>query len=170
MNKLRISIVFLFAIIFFKVNAQNSSERVSPPKVETKVINGNRVTINYSSPAVKGRVIWGDLVPYNSVWRTGANEATNIEFEKDVKLNNQIVKAGIYSLFTLPTEDDWTVILNSEAKQWGAFNYNPSKDVIRFEVKPIKSEEYNESLVFKFEKNQINLYWENLKLGFPIEY
>jgi Protein of unknown function (DUF2911) len=160
------SLLLLASTLIF---AQNSSERASPAKIETNLINGSKVTINYSSPAVKGRVIWGDLVPYNSVWRTGANEATTIEFQNDVKINNTIVEAGLYALFTLPIEQGWKVILNTDAKQWGSFNYDQSKDVLRFDVVPIKSEEFHENLIFKIEKNTIILYWENLKLSFPID-
>ena len=169
MNQLKISFLLYFAFACFGGYCQNSSERVSPARVETKDVNGTKISINYSSPAVKGRTIWGDLVPYNTVWRTGANEATTIEFEKDVKINNTAIPAGTYALFTLPTDENWTIILNKEARQWGAFNYDKSKDVIRFESKPTKSKEFNENLSFVIEKNTVNLYWENLELGFNIE-
>lgn len=94
------------------------------------------IEIAYSRPGVKGRVIFGGIVPYGQVWRTGANQATRITFSTPVKLEGHEVPAGTYALFTIPGEDEWTIILNKDANQWGAFQYNEKDDVVRFTVKP----------------------------------
>ncbi|HZM14383.1 MAG TPA: DUF2911 domain-containing protein [Candidatus Krumholzibacteria bacterium] len=131
------------------------------------------VTITYSRPGVKGRVIWGGLVPYDAVWRTGANEATSISFSTDVKVNAQPLKAGTYSLHTLPTATEWTVIFNTIADQWGSYSYNDSADALRIKVKP-QPHEFVEWMQFSFpdiavEKATIALDWEKLRVPFEIQ-
>src|SRR5262245_46923680 len=99
--------------------AQNQA---SPPATATGKVNGATITINYSSPGVKGRQIWGALVPYDQVWRAGANAATIFETDKDIKVEGKDLKAGKYSLYILPTEKEWTFIFNSQTGQWGIKN------------------------------------------------
>ena len=111
------SFLIVCLLTSFSLYAQ---QKASPPKVSKATVNGNDVTINYSSPSKKGREIYGGLVPYGQIWRTGANEATTIELSKDAKVGGIDVKAGKYALFTIPNEKEWTVIINSDAKQWGA--------------------------------------------------
>ena len=132
------------------------------------MIDGSDIVVNYSSPAVKGRMIWGGLVPYGKVWRTGANEATVFETSKDIVLSGQTLPAGKYALFTIPAENEWTVIFNSEWNQWGAFKYNKEKDVLRLNVRPDKSTSFNERLKFEVIDDEVVMYWENLKVGFPV--
>jgi hypothetical protein len=94
------------------------------------VVGGTKITINYSSPKVKERTIWGGLVPYDKVWRTGANNATTIEVGENMKIGKNKMPKGTYALFTIPQKGDtWTVIINKVAKQWGAFNYKESEDL-----------------------------------------
>ena len=131
------------------------------------------VTITYSRPGVKGRVIWGELVPYDKVWRTGANEATVISFSTDVKVNGQPLKAGTYSMHTIPTKDAWTVIFNTKADQWGSYSYNDSADALRIQVKP-QPHEFTEWMQFSLpdiavEKATIALDWEKLRIPFEIQ-
>jgi hypothetical protein len=131
------------------------------------------VTITYSRPGVKGRVIWGELVPYDKVWRTGANEATSISFSTDVKVNGSTLKAGTYSMHTIPTKDEWTVIFNTKADLWGSYAYNDSADALRIQVKP-EPHEFTEWMQFSLpaiasEKAMIALDWENLRVPFEIE-
>lgn len=95
------------------------------------------ITIVYSRPGVKGRVIFGGIVPYGHVWRTGANMATRISFSAPVELEGHKIPAGTYALFTIPGANTWTIILNKDAKQWGAFRYNQKDDLVRFDVTPI---------------------------------
>ncbi len=144
-------------------------ERPSPLKMTTGMIDGVRITINYGSPAVKGRQIWGALVPYNEVWRTGANEATNIEFSKDVIIEGQELKAGKYGLFTIPGESEWTIIFNSVWDQWGAYDYDASKDVLRIKVSPRTHEPLAERLDFVIGKDGISLVWEKLEVPFGVK-
>ncbi len=131
------------------------------------------VTITYSRPGVKGRVIWGGLVPYDKVWRTGANEATTITFSTDVKVNAQLLKAGTYSLHTIPTQKEWTVIFNTKADQWGSYSYNDSADALRIQVKP-QPHEFVEWMQFSMpeiavEKATVTLDWEKVRVPFEIQ-
>ncbi|HSM52087.1 MAG TPA: DUF2911 domain-containing protein, partial [Thermoanaerobaculia bacterium] len=116
--------------------AQLELPRASPKATVMQQVGLTDVTIAYARPGVKGRTIWGDLVPYGQVWRTGANEATTITFSTDVKVAGTAVPAGTYGLFTLPGEKEWTVILNKAAKQWGAYEYKPEEDLLRIPVQP----------------------------------
>lgn len=148
---------------------EDKSQRPSPPASTTANVSGVNVTIDYSSPAVKGRKIWGDLVPYGKVDRTGANEATVFSVDKDVLINDQPLPAGQYSLFTIPTESEWTVIFNKVAEQWGAYDYDPAEDALRITVSPEKSETFNERLEFKVnDTGTVKYHWENLTFSFEV--
>ena len=111
--------------------------KASPCAVVKQTIGLNDVTITYSRPGVKGRKIWGGLVPYGTVWRTGANSATTIQFTEDVLVEGQPLAAGTYSLHTIPGEKEWTLILNKDANQWGSYSYDPAKDALRVKVTPV---------------------------------
>jgi hypothetical protein len=106
--------------------------------------------VTYSRPNVKGRVIYGGLVPYNTVWRTGANTATEVTFSEDVKLNGHDVPAGTYSLFTIPNKDQWTIIVNKAVKDWGAYSYKAENDLLRFTVKPARTNDKYETFTIQF--------------------
>src|SRR5271156_1308977 len=108
------------------------------------------IEIEYSRPGIKGRTIFGGIVPYGQVWRTGANQATKITFSTPVKLNGQDVPAGSYALFTIPGEDEWTVILSKNADQFGAFQYDPKDDLVRFKVTPVELTESIETFTIEF--------------------
>jgi hypothetical protein len=113
------------------------------------------------------------LVPYDEVWRTGANEATTIEFSSNVKVNNRSVPSGRYSLFTIPGKKEWTVILNKVDDQWGAFKYDIKEDLLRFKVKPVKNN-FIERLRFSFEYKSpfsadVIIEWENIKIAFTVD-
>jgi len=153
--------------------------RISPRAFITQTIGITDVTISYSCPGVKKRKIWGDLVPYNKVWRAGANEATKITFSKDVFINGKKFPAGSYSFFIISSENkDWTIIFNKVADQWGAFEYNEAEDFARFKVKPVSSN-YHEWLSYTFDnmivnqkgKNsaEVNLNWDKVRIPFTIE-
>jgi hypothetical protein len=131
------------------------------------------VTITYSRPGVKGRVIWGELVPYDKVWRTGANEATSITFSTDVKVNGQPLAAGTYSFHTIPTKSDWTVIFNKKADQWGSYSYDEKEDALRVQVKT-QPHEMTEWMEFSLpdiavDKATVALDWEKLRVPFEIQ-
>ncbi|MEM6325896.1 MAG: DUF2911 domain-containing protein [Bacteroidota bacterium] len=112
----------------------NDEARVSPNASVMQTIGTTNVTVHYGRPSVRGRDIFGGLEPYGQVWRTGANEATTISFSAPITIGGTEVPAGTYSLFTIPEETSWTVILNSTAEQWGAYGYDPAQDVARTTV------------------------------------
>ncbi|MCL4549241.1 MAG: DUF2911 domain-containing protein [Bacteroidetes bacterium] len=153
--------------------AQVDLPRLSPKASVSQTIGYTNITIDYCCPGVKGRTIWGGLVPYNQVWRTGANEATTIQFTTDVTLDGNEVPAGKYSLFTIPTTDAWTVVLNKVDRQWGAFTYKQEDDLLRFTVKHVKGN-FTERLQFSFSNltdNSVDVLmnWENLQISFKAE-
>ncbi|TPW11928.1 MAG: hypothetical protein FD129_1564, partial [bacterium] len=129
--------------------------------------------IVYSRPGVKGRVIWGGLVPYDKVWRTGANAATAVVFSTDVKINGKMLPAGEYSLHTIPTAGDWTIIFNKATDLWGSYAYDEKNDALRVTVTPV-AHDMTESMQFSLpevstEKAVVALDWEKLRVPFTIE-
>lgn len=174
-------------LYFVPSNAQTRDEilagkvRVSPKASVSETIGFTTVTIDYCRPGVKGRKIWGKLVPFNKVWRTGANEATKFTFSNDVIIDGKKIKKGSYSFFTIPAENhEWTIILNKVVKQWGAFTYNEAQDEIRFKVKAVKDNHWQEWLLYTFTDLKtaklgkinsavVNLEWANLRVPFKIE-
>ena len=138
-----------------------------------QTIGLNDVTITYSRPGVKGRKIWGGLVPYSTVWRTGANAATTIQFTEDVLVEGQPLPAGTFSLHTIPGEKEWTLIFNKDANQWGSYSYDAAKDAARVKVTPMAGPA-QEWMQFRFEDPSINsarvvLAWENLQVPFTVK-
>ena len=111
----------------------------SPAATATGKIGATNVTVNYSSPGVKGRKIFGGLEPYGKVWRAGANEATTVEFSKAVMVEGKALPAGKYGFFVIPAEGPWTVIFNKVANQWGAYDYAEKQDALRVTVTPRKT-------------------------------
>jgi hypothetical protein len=151
-------------------SAQDAKAKPSPATTTTGKVGDKTITISYAQPAVKGREVWGKLVPYDAVWRTGANDATTFEIDKDVKIEGQALKAGKYSLFTIPTKaGEWTIIFNSVDKQWGAYNYNAKKDVLRVKVKSVATETLTERLTFAVKADAVHLMWEKLSVAFKVE-
>jgi len=170
--------------------------RASPAAGVWQTIGVTDVRIIYNRPAVKGRNIWGDpppetkgeatldnqnarqpgmpIVPYGHVWRTGANEATQFEITDDVLVNGRPLPAGKYSLHTIPGRDEWTIIFNSIANQWGSFNYDPSKDALRITAKPTTVREHQEWLEFRIEPSgensaMVTIAWEKVRVPFTVE-
>lgn len=165
--KLSVKIAVLFMVFTTTFAVAQEKKPASPAATATGVIGGSTITINYSSPFVKGRTIWGDLVPYGQVWRAGANDATTFETSKAITVEGKQLAAGKYTFFVIPEKDGKaTVVFNSEAKQWGAYKYDEKKDALRVSIKSKKSAKLNESLVYKVNKNNVTLSWENL--DFPI--
>ncbi|MGA3142524.1 MAG: DUF2911 domain-containing protein [Verrucomicrobiota bacterium] len=132
------------------------------------------IEIVYSRPGVKGRPIFGGLVPYGQVWRTGANNATKITFSTPVKLNGAEIPAGTYALFTIPGETEWTIIINKGAAQWGAFQYNETNDLVRVKATPLKLAEPVETFTIEIndirdESATLNLTWEKTRVPVKLE-
>jgi hypothetical protein len=140
----------------------------SPQASISQTIGITEVTVSYHRPGVKGRKVWGDLVPYTIVWRAGANENTTLSFSSAVLVGGKMVPAGTYGLFMTPTENDWTIILSRNATSWGAFFYKESEDAIRFTVRPVPSE-HREWLQYEFtdisdSTATLSLLWEKLRI------
>jgi hypothetical protein len=161
-------IVTLSSFVLFSATI-SAQERQSPPAKVSENVGSTIVTIDYSQPSVKGREIWGGLVAYGKIWRTGANEATTFEVSTDVKVEGESLKAGKYGLFTVPNENEWVIIFNSVSDQWGAFNYDESKDVLRVKVKPEQVADNTEKMTFNIsDDGVVSLKWEKLVVNFNV--
>jgi Protein of unknown function (DUF2911) len=166
--KLLKKIPFLtFALLF--INFLNAQEKASPAAVASGKINGATISINYSSPSVKGRQIWGGLVPFNEVWRAGANEATTFETDKELTIEGSKLPAGKYSFFVIPNEKECVIIFNKEIKQWGAYKYKEKEDQLRVTVKQQIANTAIEKLIYSINENNIVLSWENWNMPFSIK-
>lgn len=203
MSSLKRNSVSLFAVLFilcFSVSAL--AQDVPRPSQKASVmqrIGVTDVTITYSRPGVKGRKIWGDplpeqadvkgeatlddqekrpanaaIAPYGHVWRTGANEATQFVVTDDVLINGQKLAAGSYSLHTIPGKDEWTIVFNGTANQWGSFDYDPAKDTLRVKAKPQWMNDNQEWLEYSFDpvtddSAQVNIRWEKISVPFTVK-
>lgn len=152
---------------------QFKTPRPSPNAVINQTIGVTDVSIAYSRPGVKGRVIWGELVPYGEIWRTGANEVTSITFSDDVKINGNVLKAGTYGIHTIPNKAEWEIIFSGNTKVGGGSNFVKENEVLRIKVKPVINP-HVERLQFSFddvdEKSaMVSLAWEKLKVSFKVE-
>lgn len=140
-------------------------------KIQSKVNEPLIMRIVYSRPQLNGRKIFGELQEYGKVWRLGANEATEIEFFKDVKINNKKVKKGRYTLYCIPAADKWNVVVNKETDTWGSFAYDQAKDVVRMEI-PVVKNDITEALTIVFERSasgaNMVMYWDDAKASLPI--
>lgn len=145
-----------------------NGELPSPRKEMSTAVGGADIVVNYGSPSIKGREIWGGLEPYGEVWRTGANEATTFAVSAPIKVEGEVLEAGKYALFTIPNEDEWTVIFNAEPDQWGDYKYDETKDVLRVVVKPTKIEEHVEAMEFIVEGETIVLKWGAIAVPFAV--
>ena len=193
----------LIAAVFVFAFATTASAQIQTPRPSQKAsvmqrIGVTDVTITYSRPGVKGRQIWGDplpeqkaqgeatlddqnerpkgapIVPWGHIWRAGANEATQFVVTDDVLINGQKLPAGSYSLHTIPTKDEWTIVFNGTANQWGSFNYDPAKDTLRVKVKPEWLQTNQEWLSFSFDpvtddSAQVNIRWEKVNVPFTVK-
>jgi hypothetical protein len=171
-------LLILFIVAFFSTatfGQEAAVSRPSPLSVISMKYKDAYVKIVYSQPSKRGRQIFGSLVPYGEVWRTGANEATEITLTRDMLINNQTLKAGTYSLFTIPDKGEWTIILNAEVGLWGAYNYNIKLDVFRFTV-PAQSTQnlVYEAFTMKFDqKNELAnllLMWDKTLVTIPMKF
>lgn len=181
MRLLIISIAFVFASSLFLTDSLQAQERggeearVSPDAAVSQTIGLTEVSVTYGRPGVNNRDIFSSegLVPFDEVWRTGANEATTITFSNDVRVEGEDLEAGIYGLFTIPSEDHWTIIFNRIANQWGAYDYEESEDVLRVDVNPEESH-FVDQLMIYFEEISENsgdlvIHWDRTKVPVTIE-
>lgn len=147
--------------------------RTSPRASLMQAVGGSEVRIAYGRPAVKERKVWGEMLPYGRVWRAGANDATTVTFSQDMRVEGHPLPAGTYTFFVIPGEAEWTAILNRVPRQWGAFNYNPAFDALRFTVKPVDGP-HTEYVTYSIEpdgKNGgvVSLAWEKKRISFRVE-
>ena len=168
MKKVRILLV-VFSAVLLALETQAQEKPLSPKETVNAKIGGVETEIVYCRPSARGRKMIGEKEPYGKVWRTGANAATTIEFDKPVKVEGKDVPAGKYSLFTIPGENEWTIILNEEAKQWGAYKYNEKDDLLRVKVKPTKAPSFVETFNIALGKDEVQLKWENTAVAFKVK-
>ncbi|MEL7368875.1 MAG: DUF2911 domain-containing protein [Myxococcota bacterium] len=145
----------------------SDADRKSKNGVLEAELAGVPVRVHYGRPSVKGRKIFGDLIPYGKVWRTGADEATTISFAKSAMFAGRKVDRGTYALFTVPGEKNWKVVLNRQAKQWGAYKHDPSLDVLTAEVAVAPSAN-TEVLTFESADDKILLKWADVSVAMPV--
>jgi len=168
MKTLKISLLVFLSV--FAISFANAQEKPkSPPEKATGTINGATIQINYGSPSVRGRKIWGELVPFDKVWRAGANEATTFETDKDLTIEGSKLPAGKYSFFVIPNEKQCVIVFNKEAKQWGAYKYNDKEDQLRVTVKPKMAKISTEKLVYTINAKDVVLSWDNWDIGFSVK-
>lgn len=163
MKIIKLLVVFLFITTI-------SCAQKSPRKQTEGKVNGVTISIDYGSPYVKDRVIWGKLEKYNKVWRAGANENTTISFDKNVKIQGKNLAAGKYGFFITPKENStWTIIFNKENSNWGSSKYKEKEDALRVELQPIFVNENQEQLLYTVDDNSINFAWAKARIEIPIE-
>jgi hypothetical protein len=202
LTRLSIFSIALFSFVLIAADAASAQLRLPRPSQKASVmqtIGVTDVTITYHRPGVKGRKIYGDwpadakapagegtldnqntrppgapIVPYGRIWRTGANDATQITFSDDVLVGGQPLPAGTYSLHTVPGKDEWTVVFNGTANQWGSFSYDATKDLLRIKTIPQVVADNQEWLAFQIEPAaenaaRVNIRWEKLSVPFTVE-
>lgn len=157
------------------VTEEADTVKKSLPKETHAMIGDAHITIKYTAPVTKGRVIWGGLVPYNEVWVTGAHRATSFEISKDFTIGNQTIPAGKYAIFTIPGEETWTFILNKNWNQHLADDYNAGEDMLRIKVKPERLEENQERLLYAIEgvsgtEANLQISWEKIRITIPLKF
>ena len=169
----KLPLLFLIALfISGELAAQLTIPQASPTQTLSQNFGTSKIVISYSRPGVKGRTIFGGLVPYDSVWRTGANSATKISFGEDVELEGHKVPMGEYALYTIPGKQEWTIVLSSDTTLWGAFGYNNKSDFLRFKVKsqsvPMEETFLMDIANIKSNSCDIELIWEKTLVSFHV--
>jgi len=175
---IKIKSIFILLIFVCTINNLAAQEalkpRLSPLEIVTVKYESTYIKITYGRPHKKGREIFGGLVPYGEVWRTGANEATEITLTKDVIINKQRLKAGTYTIFTIPQKDKWKVIFNSDLGQWGAYNYNPDKNVMVIDAEVTEMDVTCEPFTIEFQlqddSTNVLMMWDKTKASFTINF
>lgn len=148
---------------------ENKETRPSPPAKATGKAGNATITIDYSAPSMKGRKVFGDMVPLGKIWRAGANEATIFEVDSDVKVEGQALPKGKYGLFAIPGESEWTIIFNKTWNQWGSYRYKQEDDVLRVKVVAGKSKSSTEKLTYAISNGVVSILWENADVKFRVQ-
>lgn len=168
-----LSLILLFFAVIIKAQPTLTTPELSQAATISQTIGLTKITVDYHRPLVKERKIWGGLVPYNQVWRAGANENTIIEFSDPVKINGMEIPAGKYGFHAIPGENEWTLIFNKNSDAWGSFFYDNDLDALRINVKP-QTANFTEALTYSFDDPKpgsvvVSLTWEKLKIPFTVE-
>ncbi len=173
-------LVVLISVISILASAdlyaqESVKPRPSPTAIVTMKYEDSYVKVTYCQPHKRGREVFGELVPYGKVWRTGANEATEITATDDVLIQEDTLKAGTYSIFTIPAKDEWTVIFNSELGQWGAYNYRKKSDILRVkvpaqQVKDVIWEPFTISFAQRNDEANLQMMWDQTMVSIPIRF
>lgn len=176
-NRSNFFAVFIFLFLFFTISIPAQQNLTLPDASQhglvMQQIGMTEITIDYHRPGVKEREVWGALVPYERIWRAGANENTTISFSNDVIIDGRKVPAGSYGLHMIPAETNWTIILSKDYRAWGSFFYNESNDQLRFKVTP-QTDDLQEWLIYTFDEvtpnsATVKMKWEKLSVPFKIE-
>lgn len=171
----RLTLLLLSALFAANVSAQELKlPALSPTSKLTQEFSTSSIEISYSRPSMRGRKIFGDLVPYGQVWRTGANSATKVKFGEDVILGGQEIKAGEYALYTIPETKEWTIILNKGVGNWGQFGYDTKDDIARFKVIPKMKDGNTQTFTITitnitYNTCNIEMAWEKTKIILPVK-
>jgi hypothetical protein len=165
-------------VLLFFVSLNNFAQEIKTPRPSpvasvSQTVGITQITIDYSSPGVKGRTIWGEVVPFDQIWRTGANEVTSITFSEAVKISGKELSAGTYGIHTLPRKDEWDIIFSGDTKVKGSSAFDEKKEVLRIKVKPEETT-FKERMIFAFlnttdNKTTVALMWDKLKVSFDVE-
>lgn len=173
MKYLSLALLFIAGLTFNSTAQGLKLPALSPTCKITQAFSVSEIEVSYSRPSVRGRKIFGDLVAYNKVWRTGANAATKVKFGEDVMINGKSIKAGEYALYTIPNANEWEIIFNKGVSNWGAAGYDEADDVARFNVKPQVMDKKMQTFTINignitFTSCNIELMWENTKVVVPV--
>ncbi len=174
MNKQGVILFFLFIIQFG--SAQLRHPKVSPAATIEQEVGLSKITISYSRPAVRGREIFGELVPYGRIWRVGANESTKVTVDADVVIKDNTLEKGTYALYAFPSKEQWQIIFHKNISHWGdgRKKYNPEEDVFRIQVIPQREAKFHENLSIYFDKlthdsTNLIIHWANTSVTIPIQ-
>jgi hypothetical protein len=162
----------LLILIIGEFSCSNQKERPSPLRMDSIQIGETKIGVEFSSPGVKGRDIFGIgsgyLEPYKEIWRTGANKSTSLSFDQDLYFDTALVEKGKYSIFTIPDAKTWEIILNKDSEQWGSSYYQDSLDVLRIRVEVVHYKELHERMKLYFENDSLKFRWEYIGWSIPL--
>ena len=178
------SVIFLFFILIFSFSCDSKDttpnevplgNRKSPIAIASISDESSYIKVVYGQPYRAGREIFGDLQPYGEIWRTGANEATEITITEPILMGEQVIESGTYALFTIPNEETWTIILNMDLGQWGAFEYSENRDYVRFDVPVMNLDMPIEAFSIEFSEvnralTTMSLTWDKVRVEIPIRF
>ncbi|MDZ4714355.1 MAG: DUF2911 domain-containing protein [Cytophagales bacterium] len=173
---MKVALLVGFILLSWSVPAQDPAKpRPSPLAMVSGRYKDTYIKVTFSRPNKNGREIFGSLVPFGQVWRTGANEATEITVSRDIKINGLDLKAGTYTLYTIPQKDSWTILINSDVGLWGSYNYNPKLDILKFDVPvtPVSEFVYEAFSILIDPRNakaDLILAWDRTKVIIPLQF